>query len=679
MERLIYRKKCSKMRDSEEAAKAALVAYLKSIGNIPVNKEKSKAVAESQKKLQAQFDSRMSVVEEHYDKMLAVTEEEKGNIEKDIEREFSLIGELERAIHKLGYQEQLSRGLFYAAEKDDFAQFKKLMSEGKEDAVISLLRYEEILNTAIKCGYLEMVEYAIKNADFSDNFKSTTFNYAVQNGQLEIVKMLLNNGVKAEDGLLCAVSHGKFKIAKYLIEYDKGNSFYLSDQYSNILKYVIAEKSPSLLNLIVTKYPKFTKVQASKDDLLEIVLKDPDFGIIRILNRHFPYIDVNHQICYFGEYQQALHRVVVDYTQEKQDGSKLHEGVRLFVAYGADVSTLGTDHHITARELLIKECEPRFLAAFDTGVIEGLEIWRWNQKVMRGAVKYGGGVILGDVMGIGKNSAELILKFAPAQFEEKLELGTVRVLRAQAMLEMGHGVTFGDVHHGGYVKYWGGTTVTCDWHVEFTMKVWCGIHGQHCVGHDGKMPHEMQHSAYITHTHMAKVVYVGGDSYVDREIADLNTTALYKHVLKEMWTWGEEHLQQNGNEMKQCMHVLGEAKMPMMSLLQSDEHEAKLHVWGDAYDQKLHTQYEWYVRTGETLPTFVAMTQSHHDTTITLDDRSSQTHVHDEAAQQDILQVVPQLTHLSTHHLQLHIPHEELQHDASEPHSADFLHSISML
>ena len=193
------------------------------------------------------------------------------------------------------------------------------------------------------------------------------------------------------------------------------------------------------------------------------------------------------------------------------------------------------------------------MPVYDAAVAEGKEIWEWNQGVMREVVRWGGCVVMEwgtshgmcSVVEIGKRAVEAVVKFVPAQFDEKLELWTVRMLRAQAMLETRHGVAFGDVHHGGDVKYKGDAIVSCNYHVEVRMK------------------------------NAGKIVHVGGDSYVD----------------EPLWRWQRLTHQ----------HVT-------QPLTQHTTQDDVAHVWdNDAYDQKLQAQQQWYVETGEVLQTLAAI------------------------------------------------------------------------
>ena len=667
---------------------------------------------------------------------------------------------------KMTEQERMEEDIFYAAGEGNLEEVQYLVSKGVK---VNITDYSGhgIMTRAARSGHANVVKYALensKNSEYSEDCLRDTFEYAISGGNLEVVKILLDRGIKFENGIRRAIYHEKEEIAQYLIENNDG-SFCLE----SILECAIGHRWPSTVNLIAKKYPRIF-AKSSELERYALASDNLDADVIITLRQYLLYLDVNNVPILDFHYKyyktkSVLHALVFSY--KSGDFYKLHREVKLFVAYGAlldecesirnsllESAPTEIEHRtsgcIVEYGEIAKQYSSRRVYAeiFDEAVKEGLEIWRWNQQVMREVVKWSGCVVMGygggdgvgtsrgmcSVVGIGKRAVDTLVQFAPAQFEEKLEMGTVRVLRAQAMLEMGHGIVFGDVHHGGYVKYVGTTskgvtlhgwnaTVTCDYHIDVRMTGWCEMHGQHSVGYDGghsgdpthggKMPYGMQYSAHVTHMHMTRIVMADGDSYVDHKVTVMTDMwELASHVsvllcteMENGWVYNDKLcLQKNGagqyaleNEHAQgdgTMHVWGQghdvnhgAVVVMgMHKLASHMYDKQgvvsyLRVWGgDAYDQKLHAQQQWYAETGEALPTLAVMTQSHHNAITVLDNQSSQTHAHDEAMQQDMLQVVPQLMHTSPqHHLQLHIPHDELQQDAGEPHIADFLHSISML
>ena len=275
---------------------------------------------------------------------------------------------------------------------------------------------------------------------------------------------------------------------------------------------------------------------------------------MRILKSHLSYIDVNHLFHQSTDSMSVLQHMVSHYAMSEGNESKLYEGVRCVVAYGFDVdlrtkfSWKGSEDYVTARDTLKLVGGTQYLPIFDEAVKEGLEIWEWNQAVMREVVKWCGCTVrcsgagnvkwtnstgMSSIVGIGKRAVEAVVKFAPAQFDEKLEMGTVQLLRAQMMLEMGHGVTFGDMHHGGYVKYAGGTTVTCDYHIDVRMKVLEHVNGAgmlHSIS-VAKMADVTKAQCSMEHVQVVKVVHVGGDSYVDKMTAG-------NEMVQYIYVWG---------------------------------------------------------------------------------------------------------------------------------------------
>ena len=606
--------------------------------------------------------------------------------------------------------------------------------------------------------------YPIYDNDGYSFFLGYAREEAVKSDRVEIVKFLLDHKVRYYGGgsdreMDWAFGSKSESVALYLLEQGRCRLEYYGPGRS-LLHCAVIEQMPKLVDAVAKKYPYMLWIRleiGEKFTPMELAVEKLNLEIVRILKYHMGYVDFfDYTTFYRGRYSTFLHNVIRELNNSNSE--LVQKCVKFLVTQGIDVDDVEWMDYKTARELLIEK-KPWFLETYDEAVREGREIWEWNQGVMREVVKWSGCVVMGyggssggdvagdvkrtnstgigGIVGIGKRAVEAVVKFAPAQFEEKLEMGTVQLLCAQAMLEMGHGIVFGNMHHGGYVKYVGTTskgvtlhgwnaTVTCDYHIEVKMTGWCEMHGQHSVGYDGghsgdpthggKMPYGMQYSAHVTHMHMTRIVMADGDSYVDHKVTvmtDMWELASHMSVLlcTEMengWVYNDKLcLQKNGagqyaleNEHAQgdgTMHVWGQghdvnhgAVVVMgMHKLASHMYDKQgvvsyLRVWGgDAYDQKLYAQQQWYAETGEVLPTLAVMTQSHHDMITALDNPCQlqhSAHAHDEAAQQYIPQVVPQLMHTSPqHHLQLHIPHDELQQDANVHHIVNFLHSISML
>ena len=554
-------------------------------------------------------------------------------------------------------KQYFSNNLVSAVMTMDKYLCERLVKEAiKEDALDAPLLAQHmgiIASIVVDMEGMEVMEHVVKyvcpklEQKQRADFLSMMLTHAVGANKLAMVKALVKSGATIQDYAI-GLSNVQPEIALYLVEHEESGILGPCGWYdTGILEYAVMHGYVPLVNFILEKRPDYAVKGAVEGELLGL----PGLGnldIVRALKRHLPYFDVNHLFHQSIYSMSMLQHMVRHYTISEVNDCKLYEGVKCLVAFGFDIDLKtnlpwnGSENYVTARESLRVMENTRCLPIYDVAIAEGREVWEWNQGVMREMVRWSGCVVMGygggsggdvagdmkrtnstgmgSIVGLGKRAVEAVVKFAPAQFEEKLEMGTVRVLRAQAMLEMGHGVTFGDMHHGGYVKYVGtigegvtlhrwNATVTCDWHVEVRIKM-------------------LGHANGVT-----RAVHVGGDSYVDHGVSE---------IVQYMRVWR-----------------------------------------GDAYDQKLHAQQQWYAETGEVLPTLAVMTQSHHDMITALDNPCQlqhSAHAHDEAAQQYIPQVVPQLMHTSPqHHLQLHIPHDELQQDAGEPHIADFLHSISML
>ena len=530
------------------------------------------------------------------------------------------------------------------------------------------------IKTAIKNERTDILDDLLAVGELPSRFWYSVLYEVMKIDNVDLMRVLMKYGIKKRDNLCFAVACGLRKISMYLINHNDDGFFALYDWWNFSILYYMSlhrEFSASDFEFVIKKYPEMlwqesglqqepelTNVINSVNlDILDQRLKfsrasvftgaawGANSGAMKVLRR-YQYIDVNYvwpqlyipdDSCMEDKLRLILSgRIIRVYDMSYRQIDTLHAYVKLLVAYGANIYekkyTNVDNTKGTVREILVHH-NVDLIPVYDLAVEEGREIWEWNQWVMREVVKWSGCVVMGyggssggdgvgtsrgmcSVVGIGKRAVEALVQFAPAQFDEKLELGTVRVLRAQAMLETGHGVVFGDVHNGGYVKYAGGTTVTCDYHIDVRMhaigtrlqmdvrmKTWEDAKIQHNMGHNVSEVGKGQHSVS-----MMRVVWIGGDSYMDHGIANLSRTALYMRALQEIWTCGEEHLQQNENGMKQCMYVLKGAKMPDVHLLQSDGCGVKLHVWGgDAYDQKLHAQQQWYTETGHVLQTLAGV------------------------------------------------------------------------
>ena len=555
--------------------------------------------------------------------------------------------------------------LMCAVMKNDLEAFKNLFTHGTQVILIPSPESLKILNErehtnipedrcaltlAIQIGRLEVVDYVMQNIQINTKFQEYIFRYAIQHHQLGVVKLLLEKyGIRYKSAIAEAVTydcghHYEDKdITLYLLEHNDDGFFdlYCDKEYNSYKREYVYIPPTSILRMavcnascrypgqgwhvvvdaIATRYPQLLHEtqggawQHSGQPLPQICLYHFDISTLKVLKKHLGYIDVNQKLPgYYRDVSTPLYEAAYDAKAGKDGIGYNHEHVKFLAAYGADVGARDEDAvdlpkwdrlqfikagnisqflqflkeedmkaygvyvkvrdggawgPLTVREWMLQDVkdgrmEWYKLDAYDRGVREGKEIWEWNQWVMREVVKWCGCVMrggggdgvgtlpsMGSVVGIGKRAVEAVVKFAPAQFEEKLEMGTVQLLRAQAMLEMGHGVAFGDMHHGGYVKYVGGTTVTCDYHIDVRIL------------------------DYVKNANVAKIVHVGGDSYVDRGIIAAN--------------------------------------IPGVELRAHDKQGQCLHVWGgDAYNQKLQAQQQWYLATGEFLPTLAGVI--HEDT-----------------------------------------------------------------
>ena len=575
-------------------------------------------------------------------------------------------------------EERFAYRLMKASVDGDVEKFKSLMSRGAQVMLVPSPEHLKMLNDeaqlvlpekndaftlAVQHGRREIVDHIMQNVQMDDGLKEAVFRYSMQQHQLGIVKLLLEKyGIRYKDAIVEAVTHD-YKchyedkdIALYLIEHDEGGFFnlycnkerhWIGDEYDNIpstsilkmalgeaLYYhhgqgwhvvvdAIAKRHLELLYDAHGELEGYTPLMLCLDHL--------DLPTLRVLRTHLRYVDVNqimllHTWCKDTSMCTPLYKAAHHTRYKDEEEIKhIYEDIRFLITYGANIKALGyLPGSLTVREgiqLFIDDgrMKREGLEAYDRGEKEGLEIWRWNQSVMREVVKWSGCVMRGDLMGLGKHAVEVVVKFAPAQFEEKLELSTVRMLRAQMMLEMGHGVTFGDVHHGGYVKYAGtigegvtlhrwNATVTCDYHIDVKMK---GV---------------------------ARIVQVSGDSYVDKAI-EAKGVVSYVHV------WG-----------------------------------------GDAYDQKLYAQQQWYVETGETLPTLAGT--MHGNTQLRDNVQCDQQNAESIQPYRNTIQYIQPQIGIQQHVSQITLPHTphqlpHIDHNNNElhtylPHHLDFLSSFHL-
>ena len=496
-------------------------------------------------------------------------------------------------------QELMKEDIFYAAEEGNLEEIQCIVSRGVR---VSVTNYSDwgIITVAAREGHANIVKYALensKNSEYSENCLEDTFECAIIGGNLEIVKMLLDRGITSEHGIYEAIDRQEEEMVVYLVEHNSGVfNLYNKRKGSDpsILELAAHKELPLAVDCIIKKHPEMLDSRLVQNLAPDWLGTD----VIKLLKKYLGYFDVSHTPAqHYNRYEteSMLHMLVLDYGDKDsgKDFCGLYTEVKFLVAYGASVDEYeriwsdllepvplrDTYHGIMDYAELVELHQNRKIYAeiFDEAVREGLGIWKHNQQVLREVMKwcgcvvmgYGGGsggdvagdvkrtnsTGIGGIVGIGKRAVDTLVQFAPAQFDEKLEVGTVRLLRAQVMLELGHGIVFGDVHHGGYVKY-KDVTVSCDYHVEVRMKV-------------------LEH---------VKIVQVGGDSYVDEPLVGWQRLT-------------RQHVTQ--------------------PLIQHTTQGDVAHVWdNDVYDQKLYAQQQWYAETGEILPTFattVRIVTGHED------------------------------------------------------------------
>ena len=127
------------------------------------------------------------------------------------------------------------------------------------EKLLSELVIKTFLKTAVESNNIEMVKFVFKNYDNEatkyDFMGGAPIDYAVKNGNFEILKFLVENDKKAVDYikksnsiLVWAIRSGNFEMVKYLI--DKGANIYERFAYGKTPLHIAAEEA----DLKVVKY-----------------------------------------------------------------------------------------------------------------------------------------------------------------------------------------------------------------------------------------------------------------------------------------------------------------------------------------------------------------------------------------------------------------------------------------
>lgn len=518
-------------------------------------------------------------------------------------------------------QKLLEDNMLTAALKGSLEEIKSFVAVGaRVNAVDSMGR--GLIAIAATRGDINIVTYALGKSTSNDYSKLSLrriFKGAAEGGSLEIVQELMKHNMISKNGILDAISYKKDQIAAYFIENNNG-MFRLYDEdedivgAASILKQAIRNNLPLSVDCIIRKYPEMFAALNMVEVEHEILSSAKHFSVdlVKTLRKYNGYFDVNNaqldgngNAHYYNLYKtkSVLHVLVMSrenwFTNDTTKTYDINEDtllcqfskeVKFLVSYGVSLDEYKIILGKLLKSLMLPQdaslytlqnspygtwslLSAQYAVAFVNAVEQGLDVWQWNQSVMK--------VVVGKVLGLSKlgglaHIMEMVAKFTvPAQFDEKLEVGTVLLLDAQLRLGAGHGVMFGDIHHGGYMKYLGDTTIACNYHINVRMKSAMPSQDTMLFGTNVvqiakivKSQCNMEHgNKYIVNmAHVARVVQVGGDSYVDKPLQhSMDTHTIVRYV---------------GS---QCI--------------------GQYHIWDDAYDQKLHAQLQWNAETGQVLPT----------------------------------------------------------------------------
>jgi len=104
----------------------------------------------------------------------------------------------------------------------DFIKFFKLNRYSKDLIIIFDNSKDDLLICAAENGYLEVVKYLVENGVDINTDDDEALRYAAEDGYIEVVKYLHKNGanISANDdyALKYAVGNGHFEVVRYLVE-----------------------------------------------------------------------------------------------------------------------------------------------------------------------------------------------------------------------------------------------------------------------------------------------------------------------------------------------------------------------------------------------------------------------------------------------------------------------------
>ena len=485
----------------------------------------------------------------------------------------------------------------YELSKQIEAELQSLSSLQDEDKLLflqlSIPEVDEVIKLS-KTLYMLDADYNAMYYRGDFNFNPKHFDYCLKRWALfypvidanlpGVMACLLEHNIKCKDGLTLALRDGKEEMAQYLLTHNEYGYFALYDKYGgSILSQAIARKMTSTISMIIEMYPKMLPYyhQFSRDTPQKEIefYSDPSNGpevlidafygmnleVIRILQQallkyYGLYIDLNQYRCIRG--RTVLHNAIYGPDDTPKE---VYEKTKFAITYGAiDVPGDAQGYFPKTAEEYVQDMANDRREAYFRAVVDGLGILWYDKYVMWNALKHVAEIVTKSGFGVGKSPLCRIFEYVgDLQFEEKLDIGELRLLHAQSVMTL-HGI----VEVG---NAWGGGG-----HVKLRDQVLGEVQFKYVtIGYD-------QHLWLRAEVHSGTVLKVLalGNSHVD-------------------------HLLSRSGDIHAIVQYVGSRQDEILQC-----GKAHLHVWGgDAYNQKLHTQLQWYMRTGAVLPTFGTLLQ----------------------------------------------------------------------
>ncbi len=130
--------------------------------------------------------------------------------------EFGHIHIIEYLIENIGYT--LSEALTVAAEVGNVAVFKYIIEQDVDTYIVNAGNDPNDLELAVDAGHLVIVKYIVQNLKPDIYMLNSALFYAVNNGELSIIKYLTGKATDMKGAILLASENDYEKIVKYLVE-----------------------------------------------------------------------------------------------------------------------------------------------------------------------------------------------------------------------------------------------------------------------------------------------------------------------------------------------------------------------------------------------------------------------------------------------------------------------------